>query len=72
MCIRDSRKAYLSSNDAPDSLKEVDDTTVQIVLKGEEADKYEGLTETKGTFLGLTAFEEREYQTRLREIYAQG
>lgn len=41
------RKAYLS--DA--SLVEQGPTVVQVVLRGEEADKYEGLARSKGQFL---------------------
>ena len=63
------RKAYLSSNDAPDSLVELSPTEVAIKLRGEEAQKYVGLTEEKGTFLGLTEFERKEYRERLFEIY---
>ena len=58
------RKAYLS--DA--SLVERGPLEVDIVLRGEEAAKYQGLTDTKGAFLQMSASELEHFITRFKEL----
>lgn len=65
------RKAYLSSPSRPDSLVEVNELESFIFLRGEEAAKYSGITDSKGPFLKLTPEEIAEYHKRLSEIYAE-
>lgn len=64
------RKAYFGGSDIP-TPHEDSDTSVSIRLRGEEADKFVGLTETKGNFLGLTQAEIAEHHKRLFEIYSE-
>ncbi len=62
------RKAYFGGSDIP-APHEDSDTSVSIRLHGEEADKFTGLTDTKGPFLRLTDGEIKEHHKRLFEIY---
>ena len=62
------RKAYFGGGVKP-TPQEVNPLRVQIVLRGEEAQKFEGLTETKGPFLKLTAQERSAHVERIRSIY---
>lgn len=62
------RKAYFGGTDIPEPTQDSDDT-VTIRLRGEEAAKYSGLTDTKGPFLRLTAEERAEHHKRVIEIY---
>lgn len=62
------RKAYFGGTDIPTPTED-SDTSVSIRLRGEEADKWKGLTETKGNFTGLTASEIEEHHKRLFDIY---
>ena len=63
------RKAYLSSPSRPDSLVDSGELEAFIFLRGEEAAKYKGLTDSKGPFLKLTEEEKAEYTKRLFDIY---
>ncbi len=63
------RKAYLSSPSRPDSVVEVSATEVLVRLRGDEAGKYQGITENKGEFLKLTDEERASFTRRLFEIY---
>lgn len=65
------RKAYFGGTDQPEPTQD-SETVVTIRLRGEEADKYEGLTDTKGVFLGLTATEITDHHERVRDIYING
>lgn len=65
------RKAYFGGTDIP-SPNEDSDTVVTIRLRGEEAAKYEGLTDAKGVFLGLNDAEIAEHHRRLIDIYLNG
>ncbi len=65
------RKAYFGGSNIP-TPQEDSDTSVSIRLRGEEAGKFVGLTETKGRFLGLTQQEIDGYQKRIFDIYANG
>ena len=47
------------------SIVDVSPTRIQIVLKGENAAKYEGLTDTKGEFLSPSASEVLYFKDRL-------
>jgi hypothetical protein len=58
------RKAYLSDI----SLKETGATTTLIVLSGENASKYEGLTDSKGEFLQLSDEEIKYYNERVNDL----
>jgi hypothetical protein len=64
------RKAYFGGGDIPEPTQD-SETEVTIRLRGEEAQKFEGLTDSKGVFLGLTASEKAEHHRRVREIYAE-
>lgn len=64
------RKAYFGGTDTPEPTQD-SDVSVSIRLRGEEAAKWEGLTETKGAFLRLTDTEKAEYQRRVFEIYSE-
>ena len=55
------RKAFLS--DA--ALTELSPTKVQVILKGDNAAKFKGLTNTKGDFLAPTEFEANYFKDRL-------
>lgn len=65
------RKAYFGGTDTPEPVQD-SDTEVTIRLRGEEAQKFEGLTETKGAFLKLTEAEKAEHHKRVLEIYLNG
>ena len=65
------RKAYFGGSNIP-APQEDSDTSVSIRLRGEEAGKFLGLTETKGRFLGLTQQEIDGYQKRIFDIYVNG
>jgi hypothetical protein len=58
------RKAYLSDV----SLKETGPMEALIVLTGENAAKYEGLTDTKGAFLQLSKDELKYFNERLNAL----
>lgn len=62
------RKAYLGGGDVPEPHQD-SDTEVTIRLRGEEAQKYQGLTDSKGEFLKLTEDEITGYTRRLLELY---
>lgn len=62
------RKAYFGGTDTPEPTQDSDDT-VTIRLRGEQAGKYLGLTDTKGPFLRLTNQERDEHNRRVLEIY---
>lgn len=64
------RKAYLGGSDVPEPHQD-SDTEVSIRLRGEEASKFDGLTETKGAFLGLTQDEIAAHHKRMFEIYTE-
>lgn len=64
------RKAYFGGTDTPEPTQD-SDTEVTIRLRGEEAGKFDGLTETKGRFLALTQAEIDEHHKRVFEIYAE-
>jgi len=64
------RKAYLSSPDVPSSLISRSEAVVDIILTGDEAKKYAGLTDKKGRFLQLSQDEISFYQLRLRQLTA--
>lgn len=64
------RKAYFGGTDIPDPTQD-SDTEVSIRLKGEQASKFKGLTETKGEFLRLTQEERNEFHKRMFEIYTE-
>lgn len=60
------RKAYFSSA----ALVESDNgLTVDLVLEGENVDKWKGLTEQKGEFLVLTQTERSNHVERLQELW---
>jgi len=65
------RKAYFGGTDDPTPTED-SDTSASIRLRGEEAKKFEGLTETKGAFLKLTDTERAEHHKRVLEIYLKG
>lgn len=62
------RKAYFGGGDTPEPTQD-SDTEVTIRLRGEEADKFKGLTDTKGPFLRLNDEEQAIFHKRVREIY---
>ncbi len=62
------RKAYFGGTDVPDPHQD-SDTEVTIRLSGEEAEKYLGLTDSKGPFLKLAQAEIDGYHKRLLAIY---
>lgn len=64
------RKAYFSGNDNPVSLVEQSDTESFIFLSGENAKKYEGLTERKGKFMQFNEAEQASYRKRLIDLLA--
>lgn len=65
------RKAYFGGGDIPEPTQD-SETEVTIRLRGEEASKYEGLTDSKGPFLKLTDQEAKEHHARVIEIYLNG
>jgi hypothetical protein len=62
------RKSYFGGSSTPAPFQD-SDTAVSIRLRGEEASKFEGLTESKGAFLKLTPKEIEEHHKRMFDIY---
>lgn len=62
------RKAYFGGTDDPTPTED-SDTSASIRLRGEEAGKFRGLTDTKGPFLRLNDEEQAIFHKRVREIY---
>lgn len=65
------RKAYFSGGDTVTALNEVSEKESFIFLSGENAKKYEGLTERKGKFLQLNEVEQARYRERIIALLAQ-